>query len=543
MVDAMHVMASDEHFILNDIHNASFFENRPNSYMSQRDSLLSGINKAIYTYQQEFESKDIVNSFSRILIALDAYDNVYKEILEVYKKRGFRDFGLEGEMRTHIHILEDSTELNFNREWILTFRRYEKDYLLRKDEYYIAEFNKYFEKLNEDLGAKKKYSAGLEILDAYRSKFLELVEIEKTIGFHQNDGLRGELYEKKVECLDEFELLGNRVLKESKSINESAGLYFLLSSLGAIVLALIISLILSKRLSRPIKNLSDNIDNFLYKDWNSSIEIDNKIDILELDLLTRSYKKLVRQLKEQFEETQSKSEQLDLKNSELLKLGEEMDEFLTSSSRKLRAPLNSLQGLTELIRLGKLKANDDQTINLINEALGQIENYLKDFNEFVKLRKEAIKIEKFDFKESINTILNDKKRKALIPVNVNLSLGDDLSIESDKHRLELILSHVLDNAFQYYDRDIAKLNLLVEVKKSNTSIDLLIQDDGIGIEEDQLDRIFEMFFRASHLSKGSGLGLYIAKASLKSVGGKITIQSKVGEGTSVRIVIPDKPDF
>ena len=119
-----------------------------------------------------------------------------------------------------------------------------------------------------------------------------------------------------------------------------------------------------------------------------------------------------------------------------------------------------------------------------------------------------------------------------------MEIEPNLMIDNDPKRFSLIMNHIVDNAFQYYDRDLNKLNLFVSAKVDGKQVSIEIHDDGLGIEPDQMDKVFNMYYRASHYSKGSGLGLYIAKASLKTMGGKIDLQSNIGEGTKVFIVLP-----
>ncbi len=538
MMSSLHMMSLDEQFLKNDIENSEFFEKRTSPYLAFRDSLESEIFRQLYKSKKAPLNSSLDIDFDNLIQELEEYNNVYNEVLDLYREKGFKDFGVEGEMRHWAKLLEDSASLNFKKEWILLLRRYEKDYIIRKDSLYVNKFESYSQSLIQKLNNQNKYEAGIEILKLYRNKFRELVKLDYTLGIEQNSGKKYDLFQRKISTINSFSNLStsfdDRVAKTSKK----AGIWVLSITSLAILLSLVLSILLANRFSKPVKNLSENIKSFLYKDWKADLLLDENIDILELKSLTQSYKKLVSQLKDQFEETMAKSEELDLQNSKLLKLGEEMDQFVSSSSSKLRAPLNSLQGLTELIKLKELDTNDPQTIAMMEQALGQIENYLAEINEYVELRKDDIQTERFDLKKSIKKIINDKKIKSSLSVNIRMEIEPNLMIDNDPKRFSLIMNHIIDNAFQYYDRDLNKLNLFISARPEGNQVSIEIHDDGLGIEPDQMDKVFNMYYRASHYSKGSGLGLYIAKASLKTMGGKIDLQSNIGEGTKVFIVLP-----
>jgi signal transduction histidine kinase len=100
------------------------------------------------------------------------------------------------------------------------------------------------------------------------------------------------------------------------------------------------------------------------------------------------------------------------------------------------------------------------------------------------------------------------------------------------------MNNLLANAFKYSDSSKSKQEIKIVANLSDTHWRFTIQDNGVGISEEHLPRIFEMFFRASESSEGSGLGLYIVKEALEKLKGKITVLSKLHEGTSFTITLP-----
>jgi signal transduction histidine kinase len=110
---------------------------------------------------------------------------------------------------------------------------------------------------------------------------------------------------------------------------------------------------------------------------------------------------------------------------------------------------------------------------------------------------------------------------------------------SDKRRVNVILSNLLSNAIKYQDtkKKTLILNIVIHCTRQNARIE--IEDNGIGIDQQHQNRIFEMFYRATTLSTGSGIGLYIVKEVIEKLAGSITLISELKKGTKITVVIPN----
>ena len=117
-------------------------------------------------------------------------------------------------------------------------------------------------------------------------------------------------------------------------------------------------------------------------------------------------------------------------------------------------------------------------------------------------------------------------------------LPDSFVVSSDYNKVYTILSHVIRNSLDY--SDVSKCSFLLSIKGQihRDIVTLEIIDNGIGIEKKFMPMVFQMFFRATMLSKGSGLGLYLAREAINRLGGTITISSELNLGTLVRIQFP-----
>jgi signal transduction histidine kinase len=105
--------------------------------------------------------------------------------------------------------------------------------------------------------------------------------------------------------------------------------------------------------------------------------------------------------------------------------------------------------------------------------------------------------------------------------------------------LTIILNNFISNGIRYFDPakslPFIEIRMVVDEKEAQ----ITIEDNGIGIKEEEVENIFKMFYRASESSKGSGLGLFIVKESVDRLGGKITVASKLGKGTKFIVTLPN----
>ena len=118
---------------------------------------------------------------------------------------------------------------------------------------------------------------------------------------------------------------------------------------------------------------------------------------------------------------------------------------------------------------------------------------------------------------------------------------EDYIFPCDKTRLRTIVRNLISNSIKYADLMKEQPTIEVTASENGSYRQLVISDNGIGIDTVYVDKIFEMFFRATDKSKGSGLGLYIVKENISRLGGTIQTQSAKGKGTTFTINIPKKP--
>jgi signal transduction histidine kinase len=129
---------------------------------------------------------------------------------------------------------------------------------------------------------------------------------------------------------------------------------------------------------------------------------------------------------------------------------------------------------------------------------------------------------------------NFKAIKTSLKVN-----GEIVPFRSDELRVKIIFGNIISNAYKYYNAD-AQSFLKINIVISALSVKIEFSDNGIGIKKEYLDKIYNMFYRATDRSQGSGLGMYIVKQAVERLGGTIELKSEYGAGTKIKILLPNR---
>lgn len=219
----------------------------------------------------------------------------------------------------------------------------------------------------------------------------------------------------------------------------------------------------------------------------------------------------------------------------------ELDQFVYRVSHDMRSPLSSLMGLINLIRLEKTPSQDSEYINMLEDQVHKLDTFLTSMLNFSKASRGQVQQESINFAQLIDDCLAEFEGHPYyyqLMVNVNIE-GEDLLFYNDLTRMKIIVRNILSNAFEYLNPRAEMPYLHVYVKVSATKCRILFDDNGIGIHQKYLDKVFDMFYRATELSKGSGLGLYIVKQATHKLNGALHLESQERQGTKLEITIPN----
>jgi PAS domain S-box-containing protein len=225
-------------------------------------------------------------------------------------------------------------------------------------------------------------------------------------------------------------------------------------------------------------------------------------------------------------------EELKVRNTEL-------DNFVYKVSHDLRAPLSSILGLVNLSRMENNDDNPHMYIDLIGQKVEQLDNFINDVLSHSKNLKMDVKVAKVNFHSIIEqTFTNLSHMKGAGEIKRTITI-DPVDFYSDPWRIAEVFRNLISNAIKY--RNQTATNSAIEIIINITAQKCVVKfkDNGIGIDRGNLPAIFDMFYRASEQSDGSGLGLYIVKNAVDKMGGEVSVESSLGLGTTFQISLPN----
>jgi len=234
----------------------------------------------------------------------------------------------------------------------------------------------------------------------------------------------------------------------------------------------------------------------------------------------------------------AKDASLQQRNLELQAANSALDKFFYSVSHDLRAPLTSMQGLIQLMRMSNDATELKDYARMLNGRAENLDAFIRKIGDYSRNSQMAIKADNINLRNLFRENLeNFRFYPHASSIRVMLEIPDQLIIRSDAFRLQEVFGNLISNAFKYHDP--AKASFIrISTRQLGDKLAVAIEDNGIGIREEELHRVFEMFYRANRSAPGTGLGLFIVQETLQKVKGKIEVQSQFGKGTTFTVHLP-----
>ncbi len=289
------------------------------------------------------------------------------------------------------------------------------------------------------------------------------------------------------------------------------------------IIAIIFGYIFSKGLTEPVKAIIDSVDH-LYE-GNYEIYFKEK----------GIYKNVLKKLN-------TLSNKLKENELERKKIDKMRDEWIANISHDIKTPLSSIKGYAEFLEQDYdfSKADIKSYAQIINDKSDYIKELVDDLNLSMKLKnnKSILKKENVNIvslvKNSVIDILNDSKYSK---VDIKFECSEDkIFMDIDKVLMQRVLNNLIYNALVHNDKNISIVVSIYRNEKTHISI----SDNGKGISESDLENIFNRYYRGTNTGenhKGSGLGMSIAKEIVNAHNGDITINSVLGKGTDIKIIL------
>ena len=326
-----------------------------------------------------------------------------------------------------------------------------------------------------------------------------------------------------------------------ETINANTRVTIFLSAI-ALFLSVIAAILISRFLALPIESLSASVSAIAVGEWDSKLKIQGT---KELTRLAYSFNEMTTQLQNSFATLKKQNARMKSLNDSLKQLDRLKDEFLANTSHELRTPLNGIIGIAESLLdgiSGQLPvAARSNLITIVNSGR-RLNNLVNDILDFSKLKYHDIQlqIQSIGVKEcaeivisSCQTLVNNKNLKLIDNLPKNLP-----AVLADEDRLQQILYNLIGNAIKFTES--GKIEITASVQ--NNYLAISVTDTGIGIEASKQKTIFESFAQAdgttARIYGGTGLGLAITKKLVELHGGQISVNSKLGCGSSFTFTLP-----
>ncbi len=220
-------------------------------------------------------------------------------------------------------------------------------------------------------------------------------------------------------------------------------------------------------------------------------------------------------------------------------------DFVSSVSHEFKTPLTSIKALTERLQEGKVKApaKMKQYFSVISQDTDKLTRLVRNILDFSKIEEGK---KEYDFIETdvaqliAQEVKNFKKEVVPKGLEIHTQIADDVPLLSlDKEAISQAFNNLLDNAVKFSPD---KKEIQVRVKRDEDNVIIEVEDEGVGIPQNALDKIFDKFYQSrsalQHSVKGTGLGLTLAKHIIEAHGGRISVQSQVGQGSTFSLIFP-----
>lgn len=223
----------------------------------------------------------------------------------------------------------------------------------------------------------------------------------------------------------------------------------------------------------------------------------------------------------------------------LEKINRELDRFVYSASHDMRAPLTTMVGLLNLARRTNDPAEIAELHQMMLDRIKTMDGFIKEITDYSRNTRLDLKLVCVNVRSLLQEICKSFDVLANeAGISFSMNVPEELEIITDKDRLSVIINNLISNSIKYYDVRKQDRYIAVSARARGAECVITIEDNGIGIMPEYQDRIFDMFFRASEKSVGSGLGLYIARETVQKLHGAIVCDSVEGARTTFEVTVP-----
>lgn len=231
-------------------------------------------------------------------------------------------------------------------------------------------------------------------------------------------------------------------------------------------------------------------------------------------------------------------EKLEQQNLELIKTNSELDRFVYSVSHDLRSPLTSVLGLISFIEEESQETDTLDHVKMIRNSINRLDEFIKNILSYSKNKRTGMEVKKIPVQKTIMEIVEAlRSMEEAKGIHFEIEINEKKPFYSNSLRFNTILENLISNAVKYHKKNKTDSSIKIIGQSDHEKLQFSIQDNGIGIDSEYHDKIFDMFFRLTGKTQGSGIGLYIVKETVEKLEGFIQVKSELGIGTTFIITL------
>ncbi len=561
--DLSRLILLDNDFLLYNVREESFYTPQANNYLEKRKGIIKKLDSASLSLTSARITRKfgIGKEFKSMDSLLNSYDYIFKRLVDTYRVRGFKDYGLEGQMREAAHNLEEILSASDKID-LLQLRRNEKDYMLRRDVVYIENFIRIHNRIKEKSANHPQAEKINVLLNKYYTFFMRLVEADELIGYTNELGLRRQLRNvNELLNAKANDIIETTSLKADQGVDDLKRIW-VYSSILSLVVSLILAYILAKIISKPLQHFIGQIQGLKLSGTGTiasteSIQVSTLIS--EVKELEMAFNELIGRLNAQIEEIEESKDQLKNQNEELQTINQKLksselalsetnkvkDKFFSIIAHDLRGPIGNLSSFLHMLLKYSESFTKEEIKKFATDMLLSVENVstlLGNLLEWSRSQMKAVEPAPKLFNPSEIIYRNIellKNRAALKKIEIKESLDQMPEVFADENMFDVIFRNLLSNAIKFSFED-TLIHISSGLKGKEAFFE--IQDKGIGISPSEIDLLFRPTTHFSKVGtmeeKGTGLGLLLCKEFLDKLNGRIEVASNPGKGSIFRYYLP-----
>ncbi|MBV9172556.1 MAG: HAMP domain-containing protein [Chloroflexi bacterium] len=316
---------------------------------------------------------------------------------------------------------------------------------------------------------------------------------------------------------------------------------------AGLVVAVAASLFVADRMVTPIRALRAGATRIGQGDLNAQIEVHTGD---ELEALAASFNSMAAQLRESYrtleQRVEARTRELEDAMTQIEAANHHKSEFLASMSHELRTPLNAIIGFSDALAeqfFGPLNAKQARYVQHISSSGRYLLALINDILDLSKIEagRMELEVQRFSLAEALETGLTMVRERAVrhgITLNavIDPAVG---TIDGDERKVKQVVYNLLSNAVKFTP-DGGRID--VTAQRINECVEVAVRDTGVGIPLEDQARIFDAFQQgdsgATHTQEGTGLGLTLSRQFVELHGGRLWVESTLGEGSTFRFTLP-----